>query len=160
MSTSYKSYTSAMDKAAECDDYDVGSGVPEETVKNAEKLLGIQFSKQLREYLLNYGWMEFFGVELYGIYNNDFSCTEIEGCIVEWALSERKSNNLDPKWVPVRFEDDGAMAFLDYNRLNAEGEPPVISAVLTDNGYKVQSDLAEDLGEYILELVNDQLEDQ
>lgn len=157
---SYKNYVSAMDKATECDDYDAGSGVSEETVKNAEKLLGLSFSKQLREYLLNFGRLEFFGVELYGIFNDDFSCTEIEGCIVEWTLNERKCNNLDPKWIPIRFEDDGGMAFLDFSRINSEGEPPVIYAVLTDKGYKFEAELAEDLGEYILDLVNDQLEEQ
>lgn len=157
---SYKNYVSAMEKAAECDGYDSGSGVSGETVKNAEKLLGVSFSKQLREYLLEFGWLEFFGVEMYGIVNEDFFADVIEGCMVEWALSERESNALDPKWIPIRFEDDGSMAFLDYSRSNSEGESPVISAVLTGDGYTVQEDLAEDLGEYILELVNDQLEDQ
>lgn len=157
---SYKSYVSAMKKAVECANYDTGSGVSEETVNKAESLMGISFSKQLRDYLIRYGWLEFFGVELYGIYNDDFSCSEIEGCIVEWTLSERKCNGLDSKWIPIRFEDDGSMAFLDCNRKNFEDEPPVISAVLTNNGYKVQEDLSEDLGEYILELVNNQLEEQ
>lgn len=157
---SYKSYVSAMEKASECDGYDTGTGVSGETVGNAEKLLDIIFSKQLREYLLNYGFLEFFGVELYGIIKEDFSSTVLEGNIVEWTLNERKNNDLDPKWLPIRFEDDGAMAFMDFSRLNSEGEPAVILAVNTEKGYEFQDELADDLGEYILELVNWQLEDQ
>ena len=153
---SYKNYATAMEKAVECDGYDAGSGVSDETIMKAEKLLGVSFSRQLKDYLHNYGWLEFFGVELYGIFDDDFSCAEIEGCIVEWALSERKSNGLDTKWIPIRFEDDGSMAFLDYGHINSEGEPPVICAVLTDDGYEFQSELADDLGGYLLDLVDDQ----
>lgn len=157
---SYKNYTLAMKKAEECDGYDTGKGVSDKTIAKAEDLLGVTFSKQLKEYLQNYSWLEFFGVELYGIFNDDFSCTELEGCMVEWTLSERENNGLDPNWIPIRFEDDGSMAFLDFGNINSEGEPPVIIAELTGGGYGLQEEIAEDLGDYILDLVNEQLEDQ
>ncbi|MGN0691490.1 MAG: SMI1/KNR4 family protein [Oscillospiraceae bacterium] len=120
----------------------------------------MRFSTQLKSYLTDYGFIEFFGVELYGISKEDFSSSVFEGNIVEWALNERETNDLDPMWLPIRFEDDGEMAFPDFNQLNGEGEPPVILAEDNGDGYEFVEKLANDLGDYIFELVNTQLEEQ
>lgn len=149
-----------MEDAQDCDGYDAGEGVSDQVIEKAEELLGISFSRQMREYLSDYAYIEFFGVEIYGIIEEDFSSTCLEGNIVEWALSERKKNGLDSKWVPVRFEDDGIMVFQDYNELNEEGEPAIIVASLTEDGYEYVEQIADDLGDYIAELVDMQLEDQ
>lgn len=157
---SRKNYDLAMEKAPECEDYYASEGVSEETVENAEKLLGVKFSPQLKSYLTEYDFIEFFGVELYGISKEDFSSSVLEGNIVEWALNERETNDFDPMWLPIRFEDDGGMAFLDCSQLNGEGEPPIILAEDNGDGYEFVEKLADDLGDYILELVNTQLEEQ
>lgn len=157
---SYKSFVKAMKQAKKCDDYCIGEGVSDSVINKAEEILEIKFSKQLKEYLKTCGYMEFFGVELYGIIKSDFSSQVEEGCIVEWTLGERVRTHLNPKWLPIRFEDDGGMAFLDFNNVDSSGEPCVILAVDSGNGYEEIEELADDLGEYILELVEFQLEEQ
>lgn len=51
------------------------------------------------------------------------------------------------------FEDDGYMAFMDYNTLNSEGEPRIILSHDTDAGYIFDQVLADDLGDYYLLLL-------
>mgnify|MGYP004626877799 FL=1 len=103
--------------------------------------------------------MEFFGVELYGIVKTDFSSVSVEGCLVEWTILERK-NGLNPKWLPICFEDDGNTAFLDFNDLDENGEPSVILAKGTERGYEKVEKIANDFGDYVLELVEWQLNEQ
>lgn len=155
----YRNYLKAMKLARECDNYCTGSGVSNDVISAAEKKVGILFSRQLKEYLTTYGYMEFFGVELYGIVKTDFSSVSVEGCLVEWTILERK-NGLNPKWLPICFEDDGNMAFLDFNDLDENGEPSVILAEETERGYEKVEKIANDFGNYVLELVEWQLNEQ
>lgn len=157
---SYSNYIKAIKLAKECDDYCIGDEVSSFVINKAEELVGIKYSAQLTEYLKTCGYLEFFGVELYGIVKTDFSSSVVEGCIIEWALKERKDSNLNMKWLPLRFEDDGGMAFLDFNNLNKDGEPKVILAINSENGYEMTDILADDFGDYLLELVECQLEEQ
>lgn len=149
---SYRNYQEAVELFSKCENYCHGNGVSPEVITKAEKLLGLHFSNQLTEYLTTYGYIDFFGVELYGIVDPELSSEEIEGCMVEWALAERENNSLNPNWLPICFEDDGCMAFLDFENCNANGEPQVILAEDTGNGYEMTEEIAEDLGEYMLQL--------
>lgn len=157
---SYNNYIKAMKFAKKCDDYCIGEGVSDEVIGKAEELINLKLSKQVKEYLKTCGYMEFLGVELYGIVKNDFSSKDIEGCMIEWTLDQRKKSNLNSKWLPICFEDDGYMAMLDFENMNADNEPIVILVAETESGYEMTEKIAEDLGEYILELVNTQLEEQ
>jgi hypothetical protein len=49
------------------------------------------------------------------------------------------------------------MAYLDYENLNPEGEPRVIMAIYTGKQYEVAETLADDLGDFMLGLVEKQL---
>lgn len=153
---SHKIYESAIEKVQECDEFDCGSEYSIYVIEKAERLLDINFSAQLKDYLMNFGYIDFSGVEIYGIVDESFSLNKntLEGCMIEWTLKERESNNLNPKWVALRFEDDGGMAFLDFENLNDDGEPRVILAVANENGYKFEYEIAEDFGEYLSELVD------
>lgn len=56
--------------------------------------------------------------------------------------------------------DDGCMAYLDYSALNADGEPPVVIASYNGAEYEVEETAAEDFGAFLLELVEEQLEEK
>ena len=56
-------------------------------------------------------------------------------------------------------EKNGIMAYLDYSSLNDVGEPCVIVARFNDVGYQIEETIAEDFGEFILQLVKEQLAD-
>ncbi|MGN1403398.1 MAG: SMI1/KNR4 family protein [Ruminococcus sp.] len=155
---SYKTLKKAMKIAKKCDGYDCGDGISNAVLERAQELLGVTFSRQLSEYLKKYGWIEFYGVEIYGITNPELSSDVYEGCLVEWTLHERETSGLPQKWVAIRFEDDGMMAFLDFGNCDEDGEPRVILAENQGSGYVELEELAEDLGDYLLELAEDALE--
>lgn len=154
---SYKIYEKALKRAKKCEDYDCGSKHPSATIEKAEMLLNLRLSPQVKDYLSRFGYIEFFGVELYGIIDEKFSLDKntFEGCMIEWTVNERENNNLNPNWVALKFEDDGEMVFLDFENINDEGEPRVIIAVDEGEGYTFEDEIAEDFGEYLSELVDE-----
>ena len=154
---SYANFKEAMELAKKCDFYETGKGVSDEIIKKAEEELGIAFSRELYEYLREYGYMEFSGCEFYGITTEDFS--EIYcGSIIEATISDRKEYGLPLKWIPILFLDDGYTAYLDYDNLNSEGEPRVIEGIyMGNNYYEMTAILAEDFGDYILQIAKEEL---
>ena len=63
------------------------------------------------------------------------------------------------EWIPIYNFDDGNMAYLDYSSLNLEKEPRVIMAFYNGNKYEIVKTLAEDMGDFILQLVEEQIEE-
>lgn len=155
---SYKVYEKAIKKAKKGDDFDCGTPHSDEVIKRAESALGVTFSPQVKHYLSTFGYIELFGIELYGIVDDSFSLDKdvLEGCMVEWTLNERANNNLNPNWIALKFEDDGEMIFLDFENINAEGEPRVIVAIDEGNGYVFEDMIAEDFGEYLKYLIEEE----
>ena len=158
---SYSNFEKALEMAKNCDGYKIGNGCSEETIDKAEALLGIGLSKQIRKYLSEYGYIEFFGSEIYGIIDESFEVDgeDNEGCMVEWTLNERENSGLNDKWIALKFEDDGAMVFLDFSSINDEGEPQIIVALDNGDGYEFECVIADDFGEFLLELVEIQLDE-
>ncbi|MBR1663363.1 MAG: SMI1/KNR4 family protein [Ruminococcus sp.] len=155
------SFDRAIKLVKKCDDYCCGGKKPKKVVERAQQLLGFSLSQQETEYLTKFGYIEFFGVELYGIINEEFEDDgEYEGCMVEWTLNERKTGSISDKWVALKFDDDGGMVFLDHSDINDNGEPKVILSEFDGQMYKKIEILADDLGEYLLELVEEQLDEQ
>ena len=137
----------------------LGIRTAEAVIKKAEKLFGYKFSPQTHEYFSRLGFLEFFGHEFYGIIKDDFSGTYV-GCSIVATLADRKEYNLPKEWLVIYFFDDGYMGYLDYSQLNDEGEPLVIMAIYDGKKYVVVERIAEDLGDFILELVKQQLDNQ
>lgn len=153
---SYYTLIKALELAKKCEFYTIIGGKSMSVIERAEELLGFPFSEQYRTFLKSVGYLSFSGVEIYGICKDDFSGTYV-GCSVEAALSDRKNYNLPFKWLPICFFDDGAMGYLDYNQLNRSAEPPVIKAMYTGNHYEILEKIAEDFGDFLLELVAEQV---
>lgn len=156
---SYQNYEKAVRLAKQCDGYSVGIEKSDDVLLRASELLGIKFSKQCYDFFKKLGYLEFFGVEIYGIVKDDFS-GEYVGCAIEATLSDRKEYNLPQEWLTIYFFDDGYMGYLDYSQLNESGEPPVIMAIYNGDEYVVTEKAAEDLGDFILHLVEEQLRKQ
>ncbi len=147
-----------MELAPKCKFYTTVGGKSRDEIKKSEELLGVTFSKQCREFYEQYGYLSFVGNEIFGIDPDDDS-GEIEGNSVAYALNDRKEYGLPDKWIPLYNFDDGIMAYLDYSSLNDVGEPCVIVAGFNDVGYQIKETIAEDFGEFILQLVKEQLAD-
>ena len=153
---SYLNFEKAVALAKQCDGYVDGGSKSNSVVAKAEELLGIKFSKQNTQYFKQYGFIEFFGHEFYGIVKDDFSGSYV-GCSIEATLQDRRELNLPPQWLTLYFFDDGYYGYLDYSQLNENGEPPVIIAIYDGEKYVVAEKVAEDLGDFMLSLVEEQL---
>jgi len=153
---SYGNLEKALELAKQCEYYTITGGKSDETIRNAEKLFGQSFSKQNDSFYRMVGYLSFFGNEFYGICTEDFS-GDYTGCAIEATLADRRDYNLPKDWLTVYFFDDGYMGYLDYSQLNADGEPPVIMAIYNGQEYVVVEKIAEDLGEFILGQVEEQL---
>ena len=153
---SYQNFKKAIELAQQCNGYWDGGGKPSEIVAKAEKLVGIKFSRQNDQYFNKYGFIEFFGSEIFGIVKDDFAGTHA-GCAIEATLQDRKNLSLPPKWITLYFFDDGYYGYLDYSQLNEEGEPPVIMAIYNGKEFVMVEKVAEDLGDFLLKLATEQL---
>lgn len=153
---SYQNFKTAMELAPKCRFYTTVGGKTEEEVAISEKMLNIQFSKQCKEFYIKYGYLSFYGSEIFGIDPTDNSGI-LEGNSVAYALNDREKYKLPKEWIPIYNFNDGNMAYLDYSSLNEEGEPLVIMAYYNGNKYELVEILAEDFGTFILQLVREQL---
>lgn len=156
---SYKNFVNAMELAKKCEYYTTAGGKKEEEISQAEKMLNIKFSRQNREFYERYGYLSFYGNEIFGIDPNDDSGI-LEGNSVLYAINDRKEYKLPNNWLPIYNFDDGDMAYLDYSTLNSEKEPRVIMAFYNGSAYEINQILADDFGDFILQLVEEQLQEQ
>ncbi len=151
-------FVKAMELAPRCKFYTTAGGKTEAEIKKSETLLSASFSSQCKEFYEKYGYLSFFGNEIFGIDPDDDSGI-LEGNSVAYALNDRKEYNLPKEWIPIYNFDDGNMAYLDYSSLNLEKEPRVIMAFYNGNKYEIVKTLAEDMGDFILQLVEEQIEE-
>lgn len=148
---SYQNYIKAMELAPKCRFYTTAGGKSQEEIERSEELLGIQFSMQCRQFYEQYGYLSFFGNEIFGIDPDDLD--ELEGNSVAYALNDRKEYGLPIKWIPIYNYEDGLMAYLDYSLLKDDGEPRVIMAGFNGSEYQIEETIAEDFGDFVLGLV-------
>lgn len=153
---SYKNFRKAMELAPKCKFYTTAGGKTKEEILMSENILGLSFSPQCKEFYEMYGYLSFYGNEIYGIDPGDDSGI-LEGNSVAYAINDREEYGLPLEWMPIYDFDDGSMAYLDYSSLNLEKEPRVIQGIYNGESYEVIEQVADDVGDFLLELVNEQL---
>ena len=157
---SFINFEKALDLAKKCKGYRVTGGKDEIIIKKAEIMLGFKLSRQNSEFYKRAGYLSFFGTEIYGMITDDFSGTVV-GNAVAYSLNEREEYKLPKNLLAIYFFGfDGFWGFLDYSQLNEEGEPPVVMAYYNGTEYVITDKIAEDLGDFILELVQEVLLEQ
>ena len=155
---SYRDFTEALEKAPNCKYYTTTGGMSADKIEEAEKLLGIRFSRQNREFYERLGYLSFFGCEIFSIDAADLGMSE--GNSIAYALMERAQYGLPKECLPIIDLDDDCLGCLDYGNLNEEGEPPVTEMVFNGSYYRRGEIIAEDFGQFLLMLVNYQLAEQ
>lgn len=156
---SYQNFIKAMDLAPKCEYFTSSGGKTQSEISKSEELLKVKFSKQCIEFYERYGYLSFYGNEIFGIDPEDESDI-LEGNSVAYALNDRKEYKLPIEWIPVYNYEDGNIAYLDYTNKNIEGEPKVIMCIFTGEKYEVVEEVAEDFGDFLLQLVEQQLNNQ
>jgi len=156
---SYQDFNDAMTLAPKCRFFTTAGGKTKEAIQKSEEILEIKFSKQCSQFYEKFGYLSFYGNEIFGIDPDDTS-EILEGNSVAYAINDRKEFNLPKDWVPIYNFQDGNMAYLDYSSLNIEREPRVIMAFYNGRTYEINEYLAEDFGEFLIKLIREQLESQ
>ena len=153
---SYQNFLKAMELAPKCKYFTTAGGKTKEEIMKSEKMLNVKFSRQCIEFYQKYGYLSFYGNEIFGIDPDDDSGI-LEGNSVTYAINDRIEYNLPNDWIPIYNFDDGNMAYLDYSSLNRENEPKVIMGFYNGIKYEVVDTLADDLGDFLLKLIQKQL---
>ena len=84
---SWENYERSMELAPKCRFYTTAGGRSIEEIEEAEKLLGRKLSKQYRDFNEKYGYLSFYGNEIFGIDTNNLN--ELEGNSLAYALNDR-----------------------------------------------------------------------
>lgn len=153
---SFQNLEKALELAPKCKFYTTAGGVSNECICRSEEMLGLKFSKQCRHFYERCGYLSFFGSEVFGIDPDDVDT--LEGNSVAYALNDREEYGLPKNWLPIYNFDDGELAYLDFGNLNKENEPQVISCCYDGADYEEPEVIAEDLGAFLLDLVEEALE--
>lgn len=154
---SYKDLEQALLLAPKCKFFRTVGGKNSDEIKKSEELLGINFSRQCKEFYTKFGYLAFYGTEIFGIFPYSNS-GNLEGNSVAYALNDRKEFGLPDKWIPIYNFNDGSMAYLDYQNLNSDNEPQVIIGEYNGEEFVLLDVIAEDFGEFLLSLIKEELE--
>lgn len=156
---SYKNYEETIIKAKQFDDYLDAGSMDSKMLEKIVLTLGFSLSKQNYDYWKNYGFITFSSVMLYGIGKNTFSGKPGYNA-VNTMLVDQKEFNLPKLWVPIYGFGDENMAYFNYDDINSENEPAIISAHYNGEKYIISEKVSDDLGDFILKLVEEQLANQ
>lgn len=154
---SYYDFEQAMNLAPKCRYFTTVGGKSKEEIEKSETRLEIKFSKQCTEFYEKFGYLSFYGNEIFGIDADDDSGI-LEGNSVAYAINDREQFLLPKEWIPIYNYQDGNMAYLDYSVTNSESEPRVIMAGYNGKEYEINAIIADDFGEFLLNLIKEQLE--
>lgn len=125
-----------------------------ELIEKAEDVLGLKFSKIYKEFLINYGAGNYGSEEILGVIDEDFEESSVPDGIW-YTLTEREEVDLPMNLVVIYEEGSGELFCLDFNSLNEEKEPIVVSYVPGENNKNQKYiKIADDFGDFLLRLVN------
>ncbi|PEC48811.1 cell wall assembly protein [Bacillus sp. AFS077874] len=130
----------------------------ESLIEKAETTLGLKFSKIYRHFLINYGAGDFGSEEVYGVIDDDFINSSVPDAIW-YTIKQRKNTGLPENYLIIYATGMGELFCLDFNKLNRENEPAVVSINLgkefSDQSIEL---IADDFGDFLLEIIQDELE--
>lgn len=126
----------------------------EKLIEKAEEVLGIKFSKIYKEFLLKYGAGNYGAEEILGVIDDDFEESSVPDGIW-YTLTERDEVDLPMNLVIIYETGDDELFCLDFNNLNEEKEPVVVTYIPgEDNRNQKYEKVADDFGDFLLQLVN------
>ena len=131
---------------------DFVGGHTDELISLAEEILGLKFTGFYLDYLKTFGAGNFGAQEIYGIINANFENSSVPDAI--WFTLERREINLPNNLLVIYDTGSDEIFCLDYNQLDDNGEPKVLSFVagvdLESQTYEI---IANDFGDFLLDLV-------
>lgn len=128
---------------------------PNHIINLAEKTLGIIYPKDYRDFISSFGAGNFGTSEIYGVFRDDFENSGVPDSV--WlTLFERKDTNLPGNLVIIYALGNGELFCLDYNKLNSDGEPTIVSYVQYNesNDYEL---IYDSFGDFLWDIVTKEL---
>lgn len=155
---SYENYEKAIAFAKTLPKYKVYDCCSDKAMDELEDFLGFELSKQHYEFLKQ-GALDVWIYEFFANYSEEHDYWRD----ITANLNSQKRNGLivDDKFVPV-ISDDEWVNYLNYNRLNKDGEPTIVYAWPTPDEFIIFEQTDQDLGDFLLELfeeISDGLEE-
>ncbi|MBM7706500.1 hypothetical protein JOD03_001403 [Chryseomicrobium aureum] len=127
-------------------------------IEKAERVIGLKFPSLYSGFLKEFGYLGFGAQEVYGIINDDFVNSSIPDGIW-YTLQLREDVNLPSNFLAICYDGMEEVYCLDFNNVDKNGEPKVVAI---DMGYDLEHQkiqiVAEDFGDFLLELVELELE--
>lgn len=128
---------------------------PEALLKKAEQTLSLTFPQDYRQFTLDYGTVTIEGNEIYGLTSDDFINSGVPN-VVWVTLTERINAQMRMNLLPIYDTTVGEYFALDFSRLNANGEPKIVSYFPdfeeAEQKYEI---IADNFGEFLVELVEE-----
>ncbi|MDE6658940.1 MAG: hypothetical protein K2K01_02340 [Eubacterium sp.] len=154
---SYENFEKALELAKTLPDYTIYDCCSDKTMDELEDYLGFELSKQHYE-LLRKGCLSYPGNFI--VSNFKDSHTSGMDIIGHLEINKKYGLKVDAKFVPFIDEDEWRN-YLNYNKLTPDGEPTVVYAMPSPDGFIIFEQTNQDLGDFLLELfngINDNLE--
>lgn len=123
----------------------ISGSVSIEKIREAESLLGVEFSSSYKEYLSEYGAMEIDGRSFAGLTPNPVGDT---GDVVAFTRYARENYSLKNQYIALDFQDGDAFLCIDTSQKDADGESPM-ALVNPVDGRKMGSVSAKYWGDYL-----------
>jgi antitoxin YobK len=127
----------------------------EHIIKKAEQALGIEFPPSYRMFLSRHGCGDVFGVEFYGIIDENFTDSRIPDSI--WlTLNERGTAGLPASMILISDTGDGGYYAIDTSHRNSTLESPVVQWWSGLHNDKDDGQIvAEDFGAFMLHQIQE-----
>lgn len=127
-------------------------------ITKAEAAVSLKFTGSYLDYLQTFGAGNFGSEEVYGIIDEDFEDSSVPDAIW-YTLTLRKSIGLPANLRAIYDTAGEEIVCLDFQKMDATGEPKVVALdlgyALNDQTFEV---IADDFGDFLLELVEEELE--
>lgn len=136
---------------------DFVGGCSDELIKLAEEKLNLKFTGLYLDFLQTFGAGNFGSQEIYGIIHADFENSSVPDAIW-YSLTERNKTNLPQNLVVIYDTGSDELICLDFDNRNDHGEPKIVTFA---PGFKLGNQtyelIADDFGDFLLDLVNQEI---
>jgi antitoxin YobK len=126
-------------------------------IENAEKILGLNFSKLFRHFIKNYGAGAFGFQEIYGVTKNEFVRSAIPNGV--WVtLKLRKEANLPNDKFVMYFTGSEEYYCLDFSKIIIDNEPAIVIFVPgAEEAFQKFEVIYNDFGDFLLDKIKNVL---
>lgn len=133
-------------------------GASDAIIEKAQVVLDVNFPKDYKTFLADYGALTFGSIEVYGVFKEDFEDSGVPD-IVWTTINERKLVDM-PKYLLILHNTGmGELYCMNFADLNSHNEPRITSYYPGFPEKAQQNEvLYDNFGEFLLDMVQEEIE--